>query len=59
MFDEWLFLQIRTLQIRMMSFASGFFIGWQACRLWRRFLNWWKGRLQEQLQETQRRLDIY
>uniref|UniRef100_A0A5F8GX25 Mitoregulin n=1 Tax=Monodelphis domestica TaxID=13616 RepID=A0A5F8GX25_MONDO len=43
----------------VVSFASGFFVGWQACRLWRRFLNWRKGRLQEQLQETQRRLDMY
>uniref|UniRef100_A0A5F8H295 Mitoregulin n=1 Tax=Monodelphis domestica TaxID=13616 RepID=A0A5F8H295_MONDO len=35
----------------VVSFTSGFFVGWQACRLWRHFLNWWKERLQEQLQE--------
>ncbi|XP_078005802.1 mitoregulin [Phascolarctos cinereus] len=49
----------RKLRVAVaVSFASGFFLGWQACRMWRRFLVWKKQRLQEQLQETQRRLDL-
>ncbi|XP_074065371.1 mitoregulin [Macrotis lagotis] len=50
----------RKLRVAVaVSFASGFFLGWQACRMWRRFLGWRKRRLQKQLQETQRRLDMY
>ncbi|MFT7805566.1 hypothetical protein Z043-101934 [Arapaima gigas] len=49
----------RTLQVAILiSFASGFLVGWQANRMRRKFLDWRKKRLQEKLAETQKKLDL-
>ncbi|XP_059838879.1 mitoregulin-like [Hypanus sabinus] len=49
----------RTLQLAVvLSFTSGFIVGWQANILRRRFLDWRKKRLQSKLIETQKKLDL-
>uniref|UniRef100_A0A8C4SVM6 Mitoregulin n=1 Tax=Erpetoichthys calabaricus TaxID=27687 RepID=A0A8C4SVM6_ERPCA len=49
----------RHVQVAVIfSFAVGFFAGWQANRMRRRFLDWKKKRLQDKLSETQKKLDL-
>ncbi|XP_064411407.1 mitoregulin-like [Latimeria chalumnae] len=49
----------RALQLAILvSFASGVFVGWQANRIRRKFLDWRKKRLQDKLTETQKKLDL-
>ncbi|XP_053301332.1 mitoregulin [Pleuronectes platessa] len=49
----------RSLQVAVVvSFAAGFVAGWQANRMRRRFLDWRKKRLQDQLSATQKKLDL-
>ncbi|XP_068088376.1 mitoregulin [Hyperolius riggenbachi] len=42
----------------LLSFAAGVVVGWQANRQRRKYLDWRKKRLQDKLQETQKRLDL-
>lgn len=49
----------RTLQLSvLLAFASGVLVGWQANRLRRRYLDWRKRRLQDQLAVMQKKLDL-
>ncbi|XP_036291961.1 mitoregulin [Pipistrellus kuhlii] len=49
----------RKLQLSvLLAFASGVLVGWQANRLRRRYLDWRKRRLQDQLAVTQKKLDL-
>ncbi|KAK1332766.1 hypothetical protein QTO34_006296 [Cnephaeus nilssonii] len=49
----------RKLQLSvLLAFASGVFVGWQANRLRRRYLDWRKRRLQDQLAVAQKKLDL-
>uniref|UniRef100_H9GJK6 Mitoregulin n=3 Tax=Anolis carolinensis TaxID=28377 RepID=H9GJK6_ANOCA len=42
----------------LLAFASGVLVGWQANRVRRRYLDWRKRRLQDQLAVTQKKLDL-
>ncbi|XP_062981613.1 mitoregulin [Elgaria multicarinata webbii] len=42
----------------LLAFASGVLVGWQANRVRRRYLDWRKRRLQDQLAATQKKLDL-
>ncbi|XP_060610466.1 mitoregulin [Anolis sagrei] len=42
----------------LLAFASGILVGWQANRVRRRYLDWRKRRLQDQLAVTQKKLDL-
>uniref|UniRef100_A0A670HQ02 Mitoregulin n=1 Tax=Podarcis muralis TaxID=64176 RepID=A0A670HQ02_PODMU len=42
----------------LLAFASGLLVGWQANRARRRYLDWQKKRLQDQLAVTQKKLDL-
>ncbi|XP_042335575.1 mitoregulin [Sceloporus undulatus] len=42
----------------LLAFASGVLVGWQANRIRRRYLDWRKRRLQDQLAATQKKLDL-
>ncbi|XP_053239465.1 mitoregulin [Podarcis muralis] len=42
----------------LLAFASGVLVGWQANRARRRYLDWRKKRLQDQLAATQKKLDL-
>lgn len=49
----------RKLQLSvLLAFASGVLVGWQANRLRRRYLDWRKRRLQDQLAVMQKKLDL-
>ncbi|XP_036158127.1 mitoregulin-like [Myotis myotis] len=49
----------RKLQLAvLLAFASGVLVGWQANRLRRRYLDWRKRRLQDQLAAAQKKLDL-
>ncbi|XP_066451908.1 mitoregulin [Eleutherodactylus coqui] len=49
----------RTLYLAvLLSFAAGVLVGWQANRQRRRYLDWRKKRLQDKLQEAQKKLDL-
>lgn len=49
----------RKLQLSvLLAFVSGVLVGWQANRLRRRYLDWRKRRLQDQLAVTQKKLDL-
>ncbi|XP_070284630.1 mitoregulin-like [Myotis yumanensis] len=49
----------RQLQLAvLLAFASGVLVGWQANRLRRRYLDWRKRRLQDQLAAAQKKLDL-
>ncbi|XP_061482449.1 mitoregulin [Rhineura floridana] len=49
----------RSVQLAvLLAFASGVLVGWQANRVRRRYLDWRKKRLQDQLTATQKKLDL-
>ncbi|XP_066467954.1 mitoregulin [Tiliqua scincoides] len=52
-------LSERSVQLAvLLAFASGVLVGWQANRARRRYLDWRKRRLQDQLSATQKKLDL-
>ncbi|XP_072844803.1 mitoregulin [Pogona vitticeps] len=52
-------LSERSVQLAvLLAFASGVLVGWQANRVRRRYLDWRKRRLQDQLAATQKKLDL-
>ncbi|XP_060104320.1 mitoregulin [Heteronotia binoei] len=52
-------LSERSVQFALLlAFASGVLVGWQANRMRRRYLDWRKRRLQDQLSATQKKLDL-
>ncbi|XP_048355512.1 mitoregulin [Sphaerodactylus townsendi] len=52
-------LSERSVQFAvLLAFASGVLVGWQANRVRRRYLDWRKRRLQDQLSATQKKLDL-
>ncbi|XP_053169684.1 mitoregulin [Hemicordylus capensis] len=52
-------LSERSVQLAvLLAFASGVLVGWQANRVRRRYLDWRKRRLQDQLLATQKKLDL-
>ncbi|XP_077192080.1 mitoregulin [Paroedura picta] len=52
-------LSERPVQLAvLLAFASGVLVGWQANRMRRRYLDWRKRRLQDQLSATQKKLDL-